>query len=233
MREDPSEKGHPIENATLATQPASTSKVPNGSADMPVANDQGLESNTIAKAPIPANASATTAVLGAAPCKPAISSSEYAFILPSMVSAAVVVAGWIVVNKAQANRERRKQIREYVVGLRSELDDLESKVISYHTSSREASSEREIVTKLGRFEKACSTLPRFLSSQATFKAMRENQLCVNDSCLQRLRKAMTLKHFADEHTHPLNVHDELIQGVESATETVQQELENVRIAALD
>lgn len=152
---------------------------------------------------------------------------------PTVLSAVLVIAGWFVVNKTQANRERRKQIREYVAGLKKELDELEKAAIDYHTSERAIPKEREIVSKLGRFEKACSTLPRFIASQKFWRALDPCCLDVDARSLQELRKAMTLLHFADEHTGPLNAQEELIQNLELAAESLQEKLENVRIAALD
>lgn len=152
---------------------------------------------------------------------------------PTLLSAVLVIVGWFVVNKTQANRERRKQIREYVVGLKKELDELEKVAINYHTSERDIPKEREVVSKLGRFEKACNTLPRFIASQKFCRALEPHYLEVDARSLQELRKAMTLFHFADEHTGPLNAQVEFIQNLELAAESVQEKLENVRIAGLD
>ena len=145
----------------------------------------------------------------------------------------MVVAGWYVVNKAQANRERRKQIREYVTDLRDDLANLEKLVIEYHTSERDVAKEHEIISKLGRFEKACSTLPRFLKSQRFLKAVPTGKLNVDGKCLQVLRKAMTLHHFADEHLGAIGVQHALIQQMELAAGDMQEALESVRIEALD
>lgn len=166
-------------------------------------------------------------------CSPPAASNQYVPMLPSFVSAVLVVVGWFVVNKAQANRERRKQIREHVAALRSELDDLEILVINYHSNTRDVPTEREIVSKLGRLEKACSSLPRFLNDQRVFPAMRKSGLTVNSAHIQQLRKAMTLKHFADEHERALDAQDEQIKDIEYEAEVVQEDLECVRIAALD
>ena len=73
-----------------------------------------------------------------------------------------------VVHTAQNNRERRKQIREYVNGLYANLTELETLAIGYHTSAREESKEAEIISKLGRL--ACfNTLPRFKSQRWLFR----------------------------------------------------------------
>ena len=155
-------------------------------------------------------------------------------ILPSAISAVLVVVGWFVVNKAQSNRERRKQIREYVTGLCDDLGELEALSIQYHTASREEAKEQEIISKLGRIEKACSALPRFVESQKYFfKAVQPEKLRMNGQCMQVLRKAMTLTHFGDEHTAALSRQDEYILSLELATVEMREVLERVRIDALD
>lgn len=154
-------------------------------------------------------------------------------LLPSFVSAVLVVIGWYVVNKAQSNRERRKQIREYISDLCDDLEELEALAILYHTAIRDESKESEIISKLGRFEKACSTLPRFLQSQKYFKAVPYKKLIIDGQCLQVLRKAITLNHFGDEHTRALSRQDTHIQNLELASVEVQEVLERVRIDSLD
>lgn len=157
-----------------------------------------------------------------------------ATILPSGISAVLVVVGWFVVNKAQSNRERRKQIREYVTDLCDDLGELEALAIQYHTASREESKEQEIISKLGRIEKACSALPRFVESQKYFfKAVQPEKLKMNGQCMQVLRKAMTLTHFGDEHTAALSRQNEHILSLELAAVEMREVLERVRIDALD
>lgn len=154
--------------------------------------------------------------------------------LPSAVSALLVVVGWFVVNKAQANRERRKQIREHVADLCDDLDELEALAIGYHTALREEAKEREIISKLGRLEKACSTLTRFVDGQwCFFKAVGLKKLKMDGLRLQVLRKAMTLNHFGDEHTLPLGHQDDYISELELASMEMRGALERVRIDSLD
>ena len=154
--------------------------------------------------------------------------------LPSAISAVLVVVGWIVVNKAQSNRERRKQIREYISDLCDDLGELEALAIGYHTAIRQEAKEQEIISKLGRLEKACSMLPRFLESQKyLFKAVRPEKLKMDGRCMQVLRKAMTLNHFGDEHTAALGRQDEYILNLELAAMEMREALECVRIDALD
>jgi hypothetical protein len=153
--------------------------------------------------------------------------------LPSLLSAVLVVAGWYIVNKAQANRERRKQIREFASGLSKDLSDLEAVVIKYHTDPRDKSGERQIISKLTRFETACGILPKFVENQRFFKATPSQNLIVSGLVIQQMRKAMTLKHFYDEHSEPLDDSDQLIQGILASTDKVQETLTDVRLASLD
>lgn len=154
--------------------------------------------------------------------------------LPSAVSAVFVVIGWFVVNKAQGNRERRKQIRDFMGRLCDDLVELESLAMGYHTAEREETKEHEIISKLGRFEKDCANLPRFVQSQRFFKAVPAAKLIVDASRMQALRKSITLYHFgAEEHGAALDLHDSLIQELQLASEDIREALERIRIAALD
>lgn len=153
---------------------------------------------------------------------------------PSAVSAILVIIGWVVVHKAQSNRERRKQIRDRVSDLCADLTEIENLSIGYHTSDREEAKEQEIISKLGRLEKACSTLPRFIESQKLlFKAVDVEKLKINAKCIQVLRQTMTLDHFGDEHTGALGHQDDFILNLKLAAEDLHEELEGVRIASLD
>lgn len=154
--------------------------------------------------------------------------------LPSIVSAVFVVIGWFVVNKAQGNRERRKQIREFIGKLCDDLDELESLAIGYHTAPREEAKEHEIISKLGRFERNCTNLPRFVQSQWFSKAVHHTKLKVDGQRIQVLRKAMTLNHFgAEAHSSALGRHDNQISELQLAAVDMRETLEGIRIEALD
>ena len=155
-------------------------------------------------------------------------------ILPTAVSAVIVIIGWFVVHTAQNNRERRKQIREYVNGLYANLTELETLAIGYHTSAREESKEAEIISKLGRLEKACfNTLPRFKSQRWLLRAIDPKKLKINGGHMQALRQAITLEHFDSEHNGAFKYQDEFIWKLRSAAEKASDDLETVRINALD
>jgi hypothetical protein len=163
-----------------------------------------------------------------------VSNSFDTTMLPSVISAVLVIIGWIVVYKTQSNRERRKQIREYVSGLCDDLIALETLAVKYHTSEREEAKEQEIISKLGRLEKACSKLPRFIESQKfLFKAVDPEKLKIDSKRMQVLRQTMTLNHFGDEHTGAMEHQDDFILNLELAAVEALEVLEGVLISSLD
>ncbi|MFM6965843.1 MAG: hypothetical protein ACKOWD_01475 [Rhodoferax sp.] len=152
---------------------------------------------------------------------------------PSLISAILVVAGWFVVNKAQANRERRKQIREFASGLIKDLSEIERAAIQYHVEKRDKKEESLILTRLTRLEKACGIFPEFLNSQRVIKAVKIERLHVDSNLLRQMHKAITLEHFLDEHTQPIDIDSVQIQKIGLAVSDVQDAIEAVRLASLD
>ncbi len=149
------------------------------------------------------------------------------------LSAVLVVAGWIIVNKTQANRERRKQLREAVSALQDRLAELEKTSIEYHSTERQCSLERDILSKLGRFEKGCAALTQYVSSQRYWRACDAGKVTVDSRKMQEFRKAITLAHFADEHTGAIEGQADFIQEIELAVTNLHESLDGVRLAALD
>lgn len=167
------------------------------------------------------------------PCPASEAQPSWMALLPSGVSALMVVLGWYVVNKAQANRERRKQIREHIGDLQDELAELEESAIEYHTIGRDLAKEHRVLYRLGRFEKACSDLPRFVKSQRLLKAVPVSCLEIDATKISALNRSVTLAHFADEHDGPVLMGDLLVRELEGAVVEVHNVLENVRVHALD
>lgn len=157
-------------------------------------------------------------------------------LLPVVVPAALVIAGWFVVNRSQGNRERRKQIRETVGELQDALTELETASIEYQTKARDLTAERSILTQLGRIEMRLNTLPRIASRRLSIPGLRAadpNRIKVSPEKIRRLRQALTLKHFGDEHTEALDHQSELVMEIIESISEVHGALEEVRISALD
>lgn len=154
-------------------------------------------------------------------------------IIPTFLSSLLVITGWLVVNKTQGNRERRKQIREHATKLKNYLEDLEELVISYHTNERDEAKEHSIISKLSRLEKSCQNTPNLLNGQKFFKAADEKLLRIDPSLIQKLRKSLTLNHFADEHINKLDFNNEAIQEIELAAINLKDSIDALQIYALD
>jgi hypothetical protein len=195
-----------------------------------VTTNMGTTSEILSPLPRPAMQGCVV-IKESAPCTPA-GKADYPM-MPSIISATLVVIGWFVVTKTQANRERRKQIREFASDLMDRLGVLEKLAVEYHTSERDQTKEHEIISKLARFEKACDSIQDFVEGQCFFGAAPKSALEIDAKQIQQFRRAMTLNHFADEHTEVLTHQSDLIQEFEIAVCAVLEELERVRIATLD
>lgn len=154
--------------------------------------------------------------------------------MPAIVSAVLVVVGWFVVNRAQANRERRKQIRETASNLSKDLIELEKDFLKYHTEERDKTVEPALLSRMTRFEKSCQNLPQYVSSQ--HKYLREadiDKITIKSSSIKKMREAMTLNHFMGEHEVKVNHDAKLISDIEVSVDEMHELFELVRIAALD
>jgi|GEM_PF-4042956 len=158
--------------------------------------------------------------------------STYLATTLSIISPILVIVGWYVVARTQANRERRKQIREYVSNLIERSYTLERLAIEYHTSERKVSAEHEIISSLTRLETACNSIVEFVARQC-FPAVRSSLLEIDAKKIQVLRSAMTLHHFADEHNSCHSHTSTLIQNISLAVFDLIEDLEQIRISALD
>jgi len=153
--------------------------------------------------------------------------------IPTVVSGLLVILGWFVVNRNQANRERRKQIREYVLGLMEELSELESQIFKYHTEVRDKSVEQIFILRLTRFEKSCARLPEFSGRQFFLKAVKKDDLEVSPAIIQKMRRAMTLRHFMDEHDGAVEHTESILEEMAIAMDEVRDGLETIRLSVLD
>lgn len=121
--------------------------------------------------------------------------------------AVVVGIGWFVVNRLSALRERDKARRDIVVesaeGLADEIDELLTDARSYHLGNRDSAAE--------------------LSLKMTIQNLAMRTLALSDICADErllapcradvaaLRKAVTGRHFEDEHEGPLKEGDIQVQ----------------------
>ena len=76
-------------------------------------------------------------------------------------------------------------------------------------------------------------LPRFVESQKYLQAIEPEKLEMDWQRVQVMRKAMTLKHYGDEHTAPFDPHHRFITDIRLAAEDTFAALGDIRLAALD
>lgn len=136
------------------------------------------------------------------------------FLIPSVM----VVLGWMVIHRLSSARDRDKSRREMLAksadSLGESVDKLFSSARDYHT--RERDSNVEIGIKMALQDMSIRTVA--LSDLC--KKSKELVSC--HSSMIGLRKAITSKHFEDEHVAPLLATDLLIQDVATEVLRVKQ-----------
>lgn len=153
---------------------------------------------------------------------------------PTYVSALLVIVGWWIVYKTQANRERRKQLREYIGMVIKDLLEMEIAFLKYHTSERDIEVESSLIGKLTRFEVNLELLPKFVDSQwRGFRAVPPSRVTIEPKLVQQMRQAMTLYHFMDEHVCKKPADDPLVDEISASVDQVKSALEEMRLAVLD
>lgn len=152
-----------------------------------------------------------------------------------IIPAVLVIAGWIIVYKTQANRERRKSLRDLVAGLFKDLHELEVEFIKYHTSDRDQALEYPLLAKLNRFEKSCNNIPNYFSSQWRIfvRAGNPKKVEIDLGILRGFKESLTLKHWMDEHTGKIERDNKVISDISISSEVLAERLEKIRIYILD
>jgi len=124
----------------------------------------------------------------------------------------VVVLGWYVVNSLTVRRDIEKARRELTAdaadAVFSRINHLLQLALSYHCeahSSTNAFSIKMILQDIGQ------------QVDSLMAVCQDRKLVLtNQRKIAQLRRAVTGHHFDDEHYHPLNQNDELLQEIASA-----------------
>lgn len=104
-----------------------------------------------------------------------------------IITWAIVVYGWFIVNRQNNRRELRKETRATVDMLKERLEKLEEIAISFHCSEFDLSKSTEIVREIQRIYQIISRL-ELLSDEELSKVTKD------------LRRSITLKNF-DKSSH--------------------------------
>lgn len=127
--------------------------------------------------------------------------------------ALVVGLGWLVVHKLSSARDRDKARREMVAksvdGLAETLNALFLEVRTYHLNARDVACELKIKMTLQDMAMRAIALSDICSEQPSLAQCRAD--------IASLRRAITGKHFEDEHTGQLTETDPQFQLTVDAT----------------
>ena len=130
-------------------------------------------------------------------------SSQGSEFLTWLGQAFVVGVGWYVVHVLSANRDREKARRETLVKTADALsDDAVSLLLharNYHSKARDVSEELRIKMSLQDLSIKVNALADIFTEAALLAQCRSQILA--------LRKAISGRHFEDEHTGPLADND--------------------------
>jgi hypothetical protein len=130
-------------------------------------------------------------------------------LLQSIVQIAAIIVGWIVVHRLSASRDIDKARREMVAktadAMSEELSRLLLSAKDYHIKERDVASEESLKLILQDQAIRVSLLSDISNDYKELAALRGSVLA--------LRRAITAKHFEDEHTSPLNANDNQIQVI--------------------
>ncbi|MGA0571158.1 hypothetical protein ACO2Q9_10605 [Variovorax sp. VNK109] len=150
-------------------------------------------------------------------------SPEYPF-LTWLGQAGVVALGWYVVHNLSSGRDRDKARREMVAtsaeGLSNALTDLLTEARNYHLSARNVTSELKIKMTLQDISMRVIALSDIESDQKILTPCRSE--------LSALRRAISARHFEDEHIAPLNEADPQYQEIAEATLRAKRALLTVK-----
>lgn len=125
----------------------------------------------------------------------------------------IVLIGWIVVNRQNNSRERRKETRTAADRLKERIEKLEQKAIAFHCLAFDLSEARDILCEIQRVSQA--TIRTGLLSETQQKRLT-----------RQLRCSITLKNF-DATTHQqLLVTNPLLDEISCAADDLIEAIED-------
>lgn len=138
--------------------------------------------------------------------------------------ALVVGIGWFVVHRLSAARDRDKSRREMVVKSTDSLSDglntLFSSARDYHLNSRSVETELAIKMALQDLSMRVASLSEVFSDQSVLAPCRADIVAV--------RRAISGRHFEDEHEGPLPESDQQYQAIAEAVLQAKRTLLKVK-----
>lgn len=141
-------------------------------------------------------------------------------------TAVLVIVGWVVVHLLSAARDRDKARREMISkaldGIAESLSAIHDSARGYHLSARDFGAELRLKNSLQDFAMCLVNL--------THACAEKDQLgrCIRDA--GGLRRAITGKHFEDEHLIPLESDATQLQWMAEAYLSAKRNLQLLKYA---
>ncbi len=126
----------------------------------------------------------------------------------------LVVTGWAIVNHQNNYREKRKEIRGKINGVKEFLFDLEDAAIHHHTTEQTPPN--------------CMKIKRIIARvSAELKALEVIGLKIEavDIQITRIRQSITLKNFESKRYSPLDSGNSILADIGASTDKLGHSLE--------
>jgi hypothetical protein len=141
-----------------------------------------------------------------------------------LLNVVFIVVGWVVVHHLSARRDQDKSRRELIVkacdSLAASVDALRSVASRYHTQSRQVAEERSIQLALQDLAQQFTELVSICDQR--------DQLAACRSSLTALRRAVSGRHFSDEHVSPVEPENEIVLDIDGATSDLKKQITRLK-----
>ncbi len=139
-----------------------------------------------------------------------------AAVIGQVITWALVLGGWAYVDRANNQRETRKELRSIIDDLQQFLNELETNAVTYHTS---VNSNADLAATIRR------SLYRVLTSKVNLLKERGIDVYALAYPVQSLRSAITLNNFDTKSFVPLSLSDNIVRDIGVAKDDLSDSLE--------
>ena len=134
---------------------------------------------------------------------------------PQVITWALVILGWLLVNHQNNLREKRKEVRSLLDKTQELLDSIEAQAIEYHT----VQETNDLAFRIKR------ALSQKIKYRLEVLHLRSLDLGSCNSYLKELRRAITLKNFDSANYQKIDISDQIVKGIWLSKDRLSQELE--------
>ena len=135
----------------------------------------------------------------------------------------------------QSVQARRKLLREEIDKAKSALEELFKLAIDFHTNNSSTMQVYDLAVKVSDFDRRTKLWPKIARRRSLrlLEAAAPSKVTISPDLIIRLRKAITLEHFGDTSSEPLNVNDPQLTEILDSVEDIKEALGDALVEALD